>query len=149
MILRTKIMISFLIIVAAILMSASCDSRHDEVTIDDRAEPIKIDLRSTEKQMVKSDQEFAFNFFSKVFAEEANDEDNSFMVSPLSLSMALAMTLNGAEGDTKVAMQETLNLDGFSEHDINGYYKKLRYALLRSEERRVGKECRSRWWPYH
>src|SRR5690554_7152327 len=22
-------------------------------------------------------------------------------------------------------------------------------ALLRSEERRVGKECRSRWWPYN
>ena len=25
----------------------------------------------------------------------------------------------------------------------------LRYILLRSEERRVGKECRSRWSPYH
>src|SRR5687768_18530652 len=24
-----------------------------------------------------------------------------------------------------------------------------RVAELRSEERRVGKECRSRWWPYH
>ena len=23
------------------------------------------------------------------------------------------------------------------------------YALARSEERRVGKECRSRWSPYH
>src|SRR5437764_11797491 len=22
-------------------------------------------------------------------------------------------------------------------------------TLIRSEERRVGKECRSRWWPYH
>src|SRR5262249_59061425 len=22
-------------------------------------------------------------------------------------------------------------------------------SLSRSEERRVGKECRSRWWPYH
>src|SRR3712207_9037278 len=22
-------------------------------------------------------------------------------------------------------------------------------AMKRSEERRVGKECRSRWWPYH
>ena len=22
-------------------------------------------------------------------------------------------------------------------------------ANVRSEERRVGKECRSRWWPYH
>ena len=28
----------------------------------------------------------------------------------------------------------------------NGWTKKL---LLRSEERRVGKECRSRWSPYH
>src|SRR2546429_1732105 len=26
---------------------------------------------------------------------------------------------------------------------------KLRLALARSEERRVGKECRSRWSPYH
>src|SRR5689334_24977872 len=25
----------------------------------------------------------------------------------------------------------------------------LLVRLLRSEERRVGKECRSRWWPYH
>ena len=25
----------------------------------------------------------------------------------------------------------------------------LQYRLLRSEERRVGKECRSRWSPYH
>src|ERR1035438_1256304 len=25
----------------------------------------------------------------------------------------------------------------------------LRDQFLRSEERRVGKECRSRWWPYH
>src|SRR6478736_7908487 len=25
----------------------------------------------------------------------------------------------------------------------------VRFGPLRSEERRVGKECRSRWWPYH
>ena len=28
-------------------------------------------------------------------------------------------------------------------------YTKLEKVLLRSEERRVGKECRSRWSPYH
>ena len=27
--------------------------------------------------------------------------------------------------------------------------RKLLEVLLRSEERRVGKECRSRWSPYH
>src|SRR2546423_10782146 len=29
------------------------------------------------------------------------------------------------------------------------HYRYMRYTLLRSEERRVGKECRSRWSPYH
>ena len=29
------------------------------------------------------------------------------------------------------------------------FYLKARWAVMRSEERRVGKECRSRWSPYH
>ena len=38
---------------------------------------------------------------------------------------------------------ETKNLlaEGFSNRQIS--------TLVRSEERRVGKECRSRWSPYH
>ena len=40
----------------------------------------------------------------------------------------------------------------FDDGDPEGY-KSVTYAyvpaLLRSEERRVGKECRSRWSPYH
>ena len=27
--------------------------------------------------------------------------------------------------------------------------RNMRFTALRSEERRVGKECRSRWSPYH
>ena len=30
-----------------------------------------------------------------------------------------------------------------------GMFVDIPFALLRSEERRVGKECRSRWSPYH
>ena len=35
--------------------------------------------------------------------------------------------------------------------DAVKFYPPLRFVvdLLRSEERRVGKECRSRWSPYH
>ena len=29
------------------------------------------------------------------------------------------------------------------------FYKDARLRRIRSEERRVGKECRSRWSPYH
>ena len=32
---------------------------------------------------------------------------------------------------------------------IRGYPGDLQFLMLRSEERRVGKECRSRWSPYH
>ena len=29
------------------------------------------------------------------------------------------------------------------------YYSEILNSMIRSEERRVGKECRSRWSPYH
>src|SRR5437867_5149808 len=32
---------------------------------------------------------------------------------------------------------------------IHAHALPLAYSPQRSEERRVGKECRSRWWPYH
>ena len=32
---------------------------------------------------------------------------------------------------------------------FNETTKEIRFQLCRSEERRVGKECRSRWSPYH
>ena len=37
---------------------------------------------------------------------------------------------------------------GFPE-PIMPLYKAVKQAAVRSEERRVGKECRSRWSPYH
>ena len=43
----------------------------------------------------------------------------------------------------------TLGKDGITEADlrlVNGIIDKIEQ---RSEERRVGKECRSRWSPYH
>ena len=35
------------------------------------------------------------------------------------------------------------------EFEAAEFSKGLTKAVLRSEERRVGKECRSRWSPYH
>src|SRR2546421_9348798 len=39
-----------------------------------------------------------------------------------------------------------LNLQPGQDVQISGF---IEHAPLRSEERRVGKECRSRWSPYH
>ena len=37
--------------------------------------------------------------------------------------------------------------NGLNDNEVKERLKK--YGLNRSEERRVGKECRSRWSPYH
>ena len=39
--------------------------------------------------------------------------------------------------------------DGFDADLARALAAKMGLRLLRSEERRVGKECRSRWSPYH
>ena len=43
------------------------------------------------------------------------------------------------------------DLEGFSpvEETVEGGFSDEMLVLCRSEERRVGKECRSRWSPYH
>ena len=33
--------------------------------------------------------------------------------------------------------------------DVEGLQRLIEHLIARSEERRVGKECRSRWSPYH
>lgn len=118
---------------AALLLGVSCESDGDKLNREDLPDPLKINLRSNEVEMVKSDQLFAFDFFTNIFKEEMVGEDENFMVSPLSLSMALAMTWNGASGETKIAMQRVLRLDGYSEKEVNQYYRKLREALLKTD----------------
>ena len=45
---------------------------------------------------------------------------------------------------------KVLNYRELSKDDLLGWHKKLaKKGWVRSEERRVGKECRSRWSPYH
>ncbi|MBA7584325.1 hypothetical protein ES708_26278 [subsurface metagenome] len=55
--------------------------------------------------------------------------EKNVMISPLSISLALAMTYNGADGDTKEAMEKTLELSGFTIDEINENYKILIDAL--------------------
>ena len=58
-----------------------------------------------------------------------------------------------AEDKYQIKTSAELTADLLSESDIlivsTPPDRHLEYLRLRSEERRVGKECRSRWSPYH
>lgn len=119
---------NFLLTLLILLSSSSCDSKED-INKDGNGKltaPIKIDLLSIEAAQLKLDQEFAFEFFAHVFSEEKNEEEKNFMISPFSLSMALAMTWNGSDNETKTAIQNTLKLGDMSDKEVNEYFQKLK-----------------------
>ena len=57
------------------------------------------------------------------------------------------------EKDTGVTKEIIQKISSIPLSDFDGYYvpnsKLTIRGMVRSEERRVGKECRSRWSPYH
>lgn len=87
------------------------------------------ELNVTEKtaRLIEAENIFGFELYQHVFHYETEHEN--IMVSPLSVSLALAMTYNGARGETKTAMEKTLKVHGLSPEEINTSYHDLVNAL--------------------
>jgi serine protease inhibitor len=80
------------------------------------------DLSEAEKVLIESDNEFGLKLFRQISAAQG---DSNVFISPLSVSMALGMTLNGADGTTQEAMAQTLELSELTQEEINQSYRHL------------------------
>ncbi|HMB89207.1 MAG TPA: serpin family protein [Rhodothermales bacterium] len=92
----------------------------DPVSTEDH--PPEVNLSQAEQHLVEADNRFGLHLFRQL--SQADAAENVF-ISPLSVSMALGMTMNGASGETRTAMEETLELAGLSEEEINASYRSL------------------------
>lgn len=90
-----------------------------------------VNLKETTPQVVSSDNKFGFALFQKIVQSE-NHQKNIF-ISPTSVSVALAMTYNGAADSTKEAMERTLKKKGLSTHQINQTYRSLIDSLVNAD----------------
>ena len=70
-------------------------------------------------------------------------ETVNYAIAPGVLRDKIAIALDGLASSVNVALGEVTALVPASS------YLQAAQILTRSEERRVGKECRSRWSPYH
>ena len=66
--------------------------------------------------------QFAFDIFSRLNEE---DKDENIFISPLSISTALSMTVQGAGNSTKDGMMRALKYEGMELNEINEGYKTL------------------------
>ena len=116
----------------------SCNSELDIMNIQD-AKPIVLEL--TEK--IETDNSFALDLFKTTY--RSSDELNVF-VSPLSVNMALSMTINGATGETLDEMKKALRAKNYSLDAINNYNKSFREALIKVDPTTTISIANSIWY---
>ena len=130
-----------LLITALLLMQVSCRKEPG-----DEYKPL-IDFKTDKKalQLIEADNLFAFDLMKEV---DVLAEEDNYMISPLSVSIALGMTYNGSEGLTRSAFEETLRLSGLSRHEINYIHGALIKHLLKVD-RKVTFEVANSIWVKH
>ena len=88
--------------------------------------PVSDKAASIDPKLVSANTKFGFNLFSKLLIQ---DNNKNIFFSPSSIALALAMTYNGASGDTRSAMAKALELQGMNIQEINSSYAKLKASL--------------------
>jgi len=73
------------------------------------------------KNISDASNEFAFDLLFNLLQNKEDEEGNLF-ISPISIHLALAMTYNGANSETKEEMAKVLNIDSFELEEINRAY---------------------------
>jgi serine protease inhibitor len=84
-------------------------------------------LSASEQEVIGASNRFAFDLLRET---SARDTASNVFLSPLSASMALGMTMNGARGETFTGMRGTLGFGALDQNEINASYRSLIDLLL-------------------
>lgn len=109
----------------ALLLVGSISACDGPVTPTDNTPDLRI-LSDAEIQVSQGANDFAFNLLKNIQKQSIENE----FISPLSVSMALAMTMNGAAPDTQQSILNTIDYGNFSVAEVNKAYKDLTSLLL-------------------
>ncbi|HMA75894.1 MAG TPA: serpin family protein, partial [Candidatus Krumholzibacteriaceae bacterium] len=115
--LSNVIPIHFLLIIAYSLMPQTSTGENAEKMVNNN--------------IVNAYTEFGFDLYKK---EINTHKDENIFISPVSVSLALAMTSGGSEGETEKAILKTLNLEGIKRETLGNANKNLISNLLKDDK---------------
>lgn len=104
-----------------LLIIAGC-GRIDPGMVDDK----RVELDAVDPNLVRANTAFGFKLLNEL---RKNEQDNNTLVSPFSVSVALAMVRNGAGDETEQAMINALQLQALDPQSLNANYVYLQRAL--------------------
>ncbi|HEX8330241.1 MAG TPA: serpin family protein [Hymenobacter sp.] len=122
---------ALLSVAAGTLLLAACQKQ--AVVPEPSNEPKLRPLTGAENKTVASSNEFAFRSFG---ALRTGTPAANLCMSPLSVSAALTMAYNGADGTTKAAMKQTLGFSPQTDAEINESFQGL-FGLLTGIDSKV------------
>ena len=93
--------------------------------------------------LARANNDFGFTIFKSL--HDKNKEDNMF-ISPFSISTALSMTLNGAGGETKDELLNTLKYFNWNQDSLNAAYKDLLHLLPALDKKVKMNNANSIWY---
>lgn len=132
-----KITLSFLGMM--LLLITSCQK-----TATPPLDPKPIAVNAKTKQLIQNNNRFGLELFQSVLKNE--DTGKNVMISPLSATLALAMTYNGAAGSTKTAFENVFHFNGLSDTEINQSLYNLCQALTSVDKQVTLKIANSIWY---
>ena len=133
---KIKTIISIVIITALLLVSvpifSSCAKDSGGISTvpvvsDEKSDELAVNVN---RSLISSNTDFAFNIFGRLIAE---DNGKNVFISPLSILLALAMTYNGAVGDTNLAMADAMEFSGMDMEELNQGFSDLMVSILNGD----------------
>ena len=103
-----------------------------------------LNLTAKEQQKVEADNKFTFNLLKKV--ADVEPANKNLMLSPLSVSMAIAMTSNGSNAQTLAGIRSAMEFNDFTEAEVNSYYQKVIKLLPKLDSRATLNIANSIWY---
>lgn len=120
------------LLAGSLLFAPACQKQDVAVADIPKGTPPR-PLTGAERNTLTSANDFAFRAFGTLRA--AAPEDN-LCISPLSISAALTMAYNGADGTTKADMKQTLGYAPLTDTEINESFQSL-FALFQGLDPQV------------
>ena len=136
----TSLTLTSAILISALSLSA-CQSEKSLETTD-----LMTGIKAASHETVKPDDAFknAYDNFSVELLKKCFDGKSNTLISPLSVSSALTMTANGANGQTKDEMEKVLG-SGMPLDELNKYLSSFSGSLTSGEDFKL-KNANSIWF---
>lgn len=122
------------LILSLCAVGTGCSQQIDDPVFDYNLKSAKI---------IETNNAFGIELINQVIS---SDDSPNLMISPASVSIALGMAYNGAEGTTRDAFEEVLNYEGLSRDEVNEITKELIQVLVTNVKGNLMEIANSMWY---